>query len=183
MRTRPEKVGFDPIEMAAGNGAAEHEPARVHAVAGHGAVRHHVEIGGGVTEFAAATAVTVNDDALHPVRPAERLLGRVHVSGIDAGPHQRGRHRQGVLGHQAEALGGEPELGSEGAEQLDVPGPAVSETEVLPHDDASNVQFLDQDVVHEGLRPRCWRNGRGEGQDQERVDTQLPPRARPCAAT
>ena len=107
-------------------------------------MRDGVEIGGGISQLAAAAALAVHDEALDPVRPAERLGRGPDVAGADAGPDVGGGHGHRVgLGDQVDAVDGEAEPGAELTEQVDATRAAVAEPEILAHHDVRGVQPVD----------------------------------------
>ena len=66
------------------------EPGGINAVGRDHRVHRRRHISGGKAQFNAAP-VASDDDALNPVRAAQRFGGRHHVTGIDTGPDIRGR--------------------------------------------------------------------------------------------
>ena len=120
MRRLPWNVGLLPTEIAAGNRSrlAPLRGSRVHQVAGVDAVgrdrgeRRALHVGRRVAHLPAAP-VTADDDAVDPVRPAQRAGRRDHVAGGHAGADVGGGDGHlavvgGVLG-QRDALDGEAE--------------------------------------------------------------------------
>ena len=96
----------------------------------------------------AAAALPVHDEALDPVRAAQRRGRGDHVPGADAGPHIGGADGDLVRSrHQGDPVHGEAEPGTQLPQQVDRTGAAVTEPEVLPHHHVRGVQPVDQRVA------------------------------------
>lgn len=134
--------------------AQHREPGGVDAVGRDGRVHRRGDVRGREAQPAAA-AVAADDDALHAVRPAQRLGRGHHVTGVHAGPDIGGRERDGLgpvmLGHQRDALDSEPEALAGLAQQRHVAAGLLAEGEVLTDHDLEDVQAFDQQLVHVAL--------------------------------
>ena len=102
-RWRTSKVGFVPIEIAAapsgGPGTVRPHSSRrtvapgVDTVGGYGGPLFSPQVRGREAELAPAPVAAL-DDAVDPVRTAERLAGRRRVTGLHAGTHIRRAQRR-----------------------------------------------------------------------------------------
>ena len=109
------------------------------------------QVGGREAELPAAL-VAADDDALEPVRPAERGRGRRDVAGVDAGRGCTSRRRPCRRRRPAAAPSTpKPKVRPSRVSSVDVAGGPVAEPEVVADHHERGVQVLDQDVVHELL--------------------------------
>src|SRR6185312_13374094 len=92
----------------------------------------------------APAPVAVHDDALDPVRAAERSRRRHDVPLGDAGPDERRGPCPVSLAEQREALDAEAPPLPQLDEQLHVAGRPVAEPEVGAHDDVPGREALDE---------------------------------------
>ena len=123
-----------------------------------------------------AAAVAADDDALDAVRTPQRLGGRNHVAGVDAGSDvgRRKGHRLAavVFGDQRHGLDGEAEPLAGLTQRVDVAGRLLAEREVLADDDLDHVQPFDQQFVDVALGSELHEVG-GERHHQEDVDAEF----------
>src|SRR3546814_21057 len=132
------------------------QPACVDAVGRQQDVARDRDVGGREAELAAAL-VAVGDDASHLVGTTEHgpSAGQVAL-GQRVAYGGRGRlltvgRRVAVGVDESEAVDLEAELGTHGAEELDVASALVAEVEVLPHDHDLGAEAPDEDLPDEVL--------------------------------
>ena len=121
-----------------------------------------------------AAAVTAHHDTLDAVRPAQRLGGGHHVTGVDAGPDVGRREGDGLVAvgvrHTSDMLStANPNRSPALRSMVDVAGRLLAEGEVLADHDLDDVQPLDQQFVDVALGRQLHEVG-GERHDQEDVD-------------
>ena len=151
-------VGLVPTEIAAGQPARFRavqaqagQPAGVDAVGGRRGMRRGFQVGGREAKTAAAH-VTADDDALHPVRAAQRAGGGGHVTRGQLLPDVRRGDRYAVGHQQRHALGGEVVFLAQLRQQRHVTHGLMAEPEVLPHHHGGGVQPFGQDDADELIR-------------------------------
>jgi hypothetical protein len=155
VRSPMPNVGLVPTEIAAGRLRAVQvqagQPAGVDAVGGGRGVRRSLEVGGREAQPPAAH-VAADDDALDPVRAAERTGGGGHVADRQPLPDIGRGDRHAVVHQQRHALGGEVVLLAELGQHGHVAGGLVAEPEVLPYHDGGGVEPFGQDDANELIR-------------------------------
>ena len=153
------------------------DPAGVHPVGRHGCVAAGRDVGGRETELTSALVAAL-DHATDGDRTAQRLRSTLDVARGQAGPDvRRGPHLGATV--ERKALGLEALLGADPGEQRDVTGGSLAEPEVHPHDDAGDMERVDQDRRDELFRGPV-RHLAGERQHQHVVDAGVGEQRRPA---
>lgn len=124
----------------------------------------------------AATLSAADDDPLDAVRAAQDLARALHIALGDQPPGQGGGERLTAPGGTAHVqlhhLDVEVVRLALLAQEVDIAGRLVAETEVRALDDGLGVQLVDEDLGHE-VGGRQLRELGGEGEDEQRVHTQI----------
>ncbi len=138
-------------------------------------MREGLDVGGGEAELA-ATLGAADDDPLDAVRAAQDLARALHITLGDEPPGQGRGERLTAPGGTAHVqlhhLDVEVVRLALLAQEVDIAGRLVAETEVRALDDGLGVQLVDEDLGHE-VGGRQLRELGGEGEDEQRVHTQI----------
>lgn len=138
-------------------------------------MREGLDVGRGEAEIAAALG-TADDDPLDAVRAAQDLAGALDIALGDQPPGQgrgEGLAAPGGTAHvELHHLDVEVVRLALLAQEVDIAGGLVAEAEVRALDDGLGVQLVDEDLHHE-VGGRQLRELGGEGEDEQRVHTEL----------